>query len=122
MHQFNKNGLGYILGDFFSNSSGHPGLRQPCESVYVALRSHVHLRKKDYFCRRSSSSCTAPVSNTISLSKYAYVPSCPEKWTSKGGWKLFGANLENWLVKFSFDAAFHETFPIRFVTDRAPKF
>jgi hypothetical protein len=24
MHQFNKNGLGYILGDFFSNSSGHP--------------------------------------------------------------------------------------------------
>jgi hypothetical protein len=23
---FDKNGLGYILGDFFTNSSGHPGV------------------------------------------------------------------------------------------------
>jgi hypothetical protein len=26
---FDKNGLGYILGDFFTNSSGHTGMELP---------------------------------------------------------------------------------------------
>jgi hypothetical protein len=26
-HDFEKNGLGYILGCFFTTSSGHPGVR-----------------------------------------------------------------------------------------------
>jgi hypothetical protein len=32
LHNFDKNGLGYILGDFFTNSSGHPG----CEAAWCA--------------------------------------------------------------------------------------
>jgi hypothetical protein len=27
---FTKNGLGYVLGDFFTNSSGHPGRKVSC--------------------------------------------------------------------------------------------
>jgi hypothetical protein len=29
----NKNGLGYILGDFFTNSSGHTGCRRDIETI-----------------------------------------------------------------------------------------
>jgi hypothetical protein len=29
MHYFDNNGLGYILGDSFTNSSGHPGPNLP---------------------------------------------------------------------------------------------
>jgi hypothetical protein len=34
-----KNGLGYILGDFFTNASGHPGKKQDCYLVREGLYS-----------------------------------------------------------------------------------
>jgi hypothetical protein len=34
-----KNGLGYILGDFFANESGHPGCEYVCEAINVRLKN-----------------------------------------------------------------------------------
>jgi hypothetical protein len=34
-----KNGLGYILGDFFTNSSGHPGLRSNVELLVAECQN-----------------------------------------------------------------------------------
>jgi hypothetical protein len=33
-----KGGLGYILGDFFANSSGHSGFGHTCKNVYQSER------------------------------------------------------------------------------------
>jgi hypothetical protein len=40
-------GLGYILGDFFTNSSGHPGEGELCCFVTPMF---VEQLKKNYFC------------------------------------------------------------------------
>jgi hypothetical protein len=44
-----KNVLGYILGDFFTNSSGHPdGVPKLCYHVSARNRPYVSGRAKDF--------------------------------------------------------------------------
>jgi hypothetical protein len=41
-----KTGLGYILGDFFTNSSGHPGWRR--QDLGKKSNSEAKAAKKDF--------------------------------------------------------------------------
>jgi hypothetical protein len=50
---FRKHGLGYILGDFFANSSGHPEGKQTLSSVY-AVEIMVRAKKLITFIRLES--------------------------------------------------------------------
>jgi hypothetical protein len=39
-----KNGLGYSLGDYFRNSSGHPGDNQKGEKIIVLLTHFIEVK------------------------------------------------------------------------------
>jgi hypothetical protein len=47
---FDKNGLGYILGDYFRNSSGHPGLRSLASSGRKLLTDSYGIVCAIFFC------------------------------------------------------------------------
>jgi hypothetical protein len=46
---FTKNVFGYILGDFFTNASGHPGVYPPATNVQLRSFPTPFHRKQFYF-------------------------------------------------------------------------